>query len=103
MVQLIICVHFVVFTANCTLGIYLPWHSFCYILRFCIRISIVQMEVIDHVRLSLLWCINLILEMYSRYFDPIININMQVNKHHTSQELLLMFTLHRDFKGLLLP
>jgi hypothetical protein len=68
-VQRITSVHYTVYIAYNTLCIYLHWHSFCFILRFCLfGHSLSSSLVIDFFQLlPLLWII-LIPEMYSRYF-----------------------------------
>ncbi len=75
MLQLIICVHFTVCCPYRTLCIYPYLHSLCFILIFS-RYLLSNYLVIDYLNLLLLLCIILILEMYSRYFDPGININI---------------------------
>jgi hypothetical protein len=73
-VQLIIYLHFTVCTANCTLCIYPHGIHFVSFWDFVIQILVIQLLIIDYFQLLSLLCIIQILEIYPRYFEPIINI-----------------------------
>jgi hypothetical protein len=64
----------------------IAWHSFCYVLRFYIQISALQLLSNGLCQLCLL-CIILILEKYSRYLDPVNNINKANQQNYTWQSI----------------